>query len=167
MLFFREKQAGQITTSPLYPCGKKGLYFYRVKRCYSLKRNKEFRHVYRKGQSKAARQLVLIYAKTSVKANKPSVHVGFSVSKKIGNSVVRNRVKRRLRESFGPMIPCVKDGYNLIFIAREPVVGETFTNIETTMRSLLRKANLLKTEEKQKKAPDPAGREPVPGRSGC
>ena len=137
-----------------------------MKRCYSLKRNKEFRHVYRKGQSKAARQLVLIYAKTSVKPNKPPVHVGFSVSKKIGNSVVRNRVKRRLRESFGPMIPCVKDGYNLIFIAREPVVGESFTNIESTMRGLLRRANLLKTEEQPKKAPDPAGRETVPGRGG-
>ena len=82
-----------------------------MKRCYSLKRNKEFRHVYRKGQSKAARQLVLVYAKAGVKPNQPPVHVGFSVSKKLGNSVVRNRVKRRLRESFGPMLPRVKDGY--------------------------------------------------------
>ena len=153
-------------TPPLYPYGENDFFSYRVKRCYSLKRNKDFRHVYRKGQSKAARQLVLIYAKTSVKPNTPPVHVGFSVSKKIGNSVVRNRVKRRLRESFGPMIPCVKDGYNLIFIAREPVVGETFTNIESTMRSLLRKANLLKTEERPQKAPDPTGPEAVPGRSG-
>ena len=79
-----------------------------MKRCYSLKRNKEFRHVYRKGQSKATRQLVLVYARAGAKQQKPPIRVGFSVSKKLGNSVVRNRVKRRLRESFGPMIPCVK-----------------------------------------------------------
>lgn len=121
-----------------------------VKRCYSLKRNKEFRHVYRKGQSKAARQMVLIYAKAGGKPAKPPVRVGFSVSKKLGNSVVRNRVKRRLRESFGPLIPCVKDGYNLIFIAREPVVDEEFTAIGSCMRSLLRRANLLKDEKIQK-----------------
>ena len=71
------------------------------------------------------------------------VHVGFSISKKLGNSVVRNRVKRRLRESFGPMIPDVKTGYNLIFIAREPVVNAPFTAIQRSMRDLLRRADLL------------------------
>ena len=121
-----------------------------MKRCYSLKRNKEFRHVYRKGQSKATRQLVLVYARAGAKQQKPPIRVGFSVSKKLGNSVVRNRVKRRLRESFGPMIPCVKSGYNLIFIAREPVVDEKFSAIESAMRSLLRRADLLKEEENKK-----------------
>ncbi len=114
-----------------------------MKRCYSLKRNKEFRHVYRKGNSKANDLLVLIW----VKARRPGIHVGFSVSKKIGNSVARNRVKRRLRESFGPMIPRVKSGYDLIFIAREPVAQAKFTSIEAAARSLLRRADLLKKEE--------------------
>jgi len=153
--------AGKRTFFPLYPCGGEQTHGenQQVKRCYSLKRNKEFRHVYRKGQSKAARQLVLVYAKAGKKPKQPPVHVGFSVSKKLGNSVVRNRVKRRLRESFGPMIPCVKDGYNLIFIAREPVVGEKFTAIQSVMRSLLRRANLLKTEEEKHKAEHRAKRE--------
>ena len=102
---------------------------------------------------------MLVYAKAGKKPKQPPVHVGFSVSKKLGNSVVRNRVKRRLRESFGPMIPCVKDGYNLIFIAREPVVGEKFTAIQSVMRSLLRRANLLKTEEEKNKAEHRAKRE--------
>ncbi len=116
-----------------------------VKRCYSLKRNKTFRYVYRKGKSTAARTLVLVYSK----GRHQTVQVGFSVSKRIGNSVVRNRVKRRLRESFGPMIPDVKGGYNIIFIAREPVVDEPFVNIQATMRKLLRKADLLKEKEAQ------------------
>ncbi len=114
-----------------------------MKRCYSLKRNKEFRHVYRKGSSKANDLLVLIWARS----RKPGVHVGFSVSKKLGNSVARNRVKRRLRESFGPVIPRVKSGYDLIFIAREPVARAEFTAIEASVRSLLRRADLLKKEE--------------------
>ena len=110
----------------------------RVKRCYSLKRNKAFRHAYRAGRSVASRTLVLVYCRNRDKA----LRVGFSVSKKLGNSVVRNRVKRRLRESFGPVIPCVKTGYDLIFIAREPVVNDQFANIQKTMHKLLTKADL-------------------------
>ena len=114
-----------------------------MKRCYSLKRNKEFRYVYRVGKSAGSRLMVLIYAKS----RNPEVRVGFSVSKKIGNSVMRNRVKRRMRESFRPMIPCVKSGYNLIFIAREPVAQEEFQNIQKTMRYLLRKAEIFENEQ--------------------
>lgn len=114
-----------------------------MKRCYSLKRNKDFRHVYRKGKSKANPFLVLIYAK----ARGTGVHVGFSASKKLGNSVVRNRVKRRLRESFAPVMPRVKDGYDLIFIAREPVVDAKFTSLQDAVTSLLRRADLLKKED--------------------
>ncbi len=90
--------------------------------------------------------MVLVYARSREK----SLHVGLSVSKKLGNSVVRNRVKRRLRESFTPLIPCVKKGYDLIFIAREPVVHADFLDIGKAMRKLLRKADLLIQEDQGK-----------------
>lgn len=115
-----------------------------MKRCYSLKRNKNFRHVYRVGKSNASRQLVLL----SARSKEPRVRVGFSVSKKIGNSVVRNRVKRRLREAFTPLIPGVKEGFDLIFIARDAAVEERFSAICASMRYLLQKANLLKEQER-------------------
>ena len=67
-----------------------------MKRCFSLKRNKTFRYVYRKGKSVPSRMLVMIYNKSKT----GMVKVGFSVSKRIGNSVTRNRIKRRLREAF-------------------------------------------------------------------
>lgn len=114
-----------------------------MKRCFSLKRNKQFRQVYRKGKSLASRQLVLIYARSKG----GTVHVGFSVSKKLGNSVVRNRVKRRLREAFRPMIPEVRPGYDLIFIARDAAKEAAFPALVSAMRYLLRKAGLLKKVE--------------------
>lgn len=111
-----------------------------MKRCYSLKRNKQFRYVYRKGKSIPSRRLVLIYSR----ARHSTVHVGFSVSKKIGNSVERNRVKRRLREAFRPMIPQMKTGYDIIFIARDAVKEAEFSAIQSTVQTLLSKAGLFK-----------------------
>ena len=99
--------------------------------------------MYRKGSSKANDLLVLVYARSRT----GGVHVGISVSKKIGNSVRRNRVKRRLRESFSPVIPRVKEGYNIIFIAREPVAEAKFTAIGAAVHNLLRRADLLKKED--------------------
>lgn len=114
-----------------------------LKRRYSLKRNKRFRYVYRVGKAQGCALMTLIYARSRER----QIHVGFSVSKKIGNSVVRNRVKRRLRESFSPLIPFVKSGYDLIFIAREPVTHAPFAEIQSQMRRLLRKSGLLPAEE--------------------
>ena len=98
--------------------------------------------MYHKGKSVPSKQLVLIY--TRVRHN--TVHVGLSVSKKIGNSVERNRVKRRLREAFRPYLAQVKPGYDLIFIARDAVKEAEFTAILSTMRYLLRKADLFKEQ---------------------
>ena len=110
-----------------------------LKRCFSLKRNKQFRQVYRKGKSVACRELVLIYAKS----RSDMVHVGFSVGKKLGNSVVRNRVKRRLREAFRPNLPLLLPGFNLIVIARDAARDAPFSSLADSLRYLLRKAGLF------------------------
>lgn len=110
-----------------------------LKRCFSLKRNKQFRQVYRKGKSVACRELVLIYAKN----RSDMVHVGFSVGKKLGNSVVRNRVKRRLREAFRPNLPLLLPGFDLIVIARDAALDAPFSSLADSLRYLLRKAGLF------------------------
>lgn len=92
------------------------------------------------GKSQGSHLLVLINAKSKT----DGVHVGFSVSKKIGNSVVRNRIKRRLREAFSPFLPLIKEKTNIIIIAREPVKTAKFTEIERSIERLLQKASLLK-----------------------
>ena len=110
-----------------------------LKRCSSLKRNKQFRQVYRKGKSVACRELVLIYAKN----RSDMVHVGSSVGKKLGNSVVRNRVKRRLREAFRPNLPLLLPGFDLIVIARDAARDAPFSSLADSLRYLLRKAGLF------------------------
>lgn len=110
-----------------------------VKRCYSLKRNKEFRRVYRAGKSVGSRTLVLI----AVSTKKPDKRIGFSVGKKIGNAVQRNHVKRRLREAVTPLLPKIPFGYRLIFIARAPITAESYSSICNTVQYLLHKAHLV------------------------
>lgn len=114
-----------------------------MKHSDSLRRKKEFRYTYRVGKSCGGKLLSLVYAKS----RSPRAQIGFSVSKKIGNAVVRNRVKRRMREAVTPLIPAIKGGTNLIFIARDSILDAPFLSIREGMLSQLRRAGLLQTEE--------------------
>ena len=119
-----------------------------LSRAYSLKRNKEFRYVYRNGKSKVYRSVVLIYKQRGNHLPK----IGFSVSKKIGNSVTRNRVKRRMRAALAPLLPDIKPGSRLIFIARPSILSESFQCLCDTFAKLLERAELICGT--QNKAPD-------------
>ena len=114
-----------------------------MKHSDSLRRKKEFRYTYRAGKSCSGRLLALVYAKNRIN----DVKIGFSVSKKIGNAVVRNRVKRRMREAVTPLIPRIKGGMNMIFIAREPMIEAPFLSIRENMTAQLVRAGLWKAEE--------------------
>lgn len=115
-----------------------------MKHSDSLRRKKEFRYTYRVGKSCGGKLLALVYAKN----RSASAKIGFSVSKKIGNAVVRNRVKRRMREAVTPLIPLIKGGLNLIFIARDSIIDAPFPSIREGMLQQLQRAGLMKTEEK-------------------
>ena len=109
-----------------------------LNRTYSLKRHKEFRFTYRTGRQVGGGSFVLVTARN----RKGKVQVGFSVSKKIGNSVQRNRAKRRLKACFSPLLPCVKPGYNLIFIARSAALTAPFLSMQRSMVSALARAGV-------------------------
>ena len=110
-----------------------------MKRCYSLKRNKEFRYAYRVGKAAHSKSMVLIHAK----GEPGEIKIGFSVSKKLGNAVVRNRIKRRLREAMTPLIPDIRSGVKLIVIAKSAVKDEKLSSIHASMRYMAKKAGIL------------------------
>ena len=113
-----------------------------MERRYRLQKNRTFQYVYRRGKSVACRDLVMLYAKGR------STQVGFSVSKRVGNAVTRNLVKRRLRECFRPYLGDVKTGLYVI-VARPSAAEATFQSLRRDVRYLLRKQDALRTESQQ------------------
>ena len=103
-----------------------------MERRYRLQKNRAFQYVYRKGHSVACGNLVLLLAPGREKK------VGFSVSKKVGNAVTRNKVRRRLRECFRPLLGDVKIGLYVV-IARPSAANAAFRDLDRDVHYLLRK----------------------------
>lgn len=101
----------------------------------SLKTSREFNRVYRHGKSFANRRLVIYFLKNNLGYHR----LGLSVSKKIGNSVKRNRMKRLIKEAFRLRVKQGPVGYDIIFIARVASVGSTYHDIENSVNHLLKK----------------------------
>ena len=107
---------------------------------YRLKSGKVFAYLHRKGSSCVNQKLVLSYA-----PSKYSLKVGFIVSKKVGGAVTRNKVRRRLRETFRAIIPFIKDNVNFVVIARESCANADFEEIANNLLHLIIKSdNLVK-----------------------
>ena len=78
--------------------------------------------------------------------------LGVSVSKKVGNSVVRSRSKRLISESFRLNCNYILKGYDFIFIARNPIVDKNYFDVEKSMINLIKKAGLYINEETTNKS---------------
>ncbi len=107
---------------------------------FSLGKNRQFQYVYRRGKSYPAKHMVLVYLKAR------TLQVGFSVSAKVGNSVTRSRVKRRMFEDFRMLRPQLKPG-KYVFIARTSAAKADAETMGKTMRYLLKKAQLFMQEQ--------------------
>ena len=107
-------------------------YLNKVKDMESLKKNKDFTKVYRKGKSKANKYLVMYYLENNLTYNR----VGISVSKKVGNSVVRHRLTRLIRESYRLNSEMFNSGLDIVVIARENAKGRTFKEIQSALMHL-------------------------------
>lgn len=104
-----------------------------------LKKRKEFNYIYKKGQVAHAVDFSVHF----VRAFKPYAQIGISVSKTVGNSVVRSRVKRIISEACRLNIEkfAVK---NYVITAKPPIVDKKSTDIEAELLALLKKNHLLK-----------------------
>ncbi len=87
-----------------------------------LSRSSDFQRIYRQGSSTASRFLVLYKFRRAADAPSEGPRLGLSVSKKLGGAVVRNRVKRLVRESFAAHEAQVSREYDVVFIARPQVL---------------------------------------------
>lgn len=104
-----------------------------------LRKNWQFKRVYNEGRYSADRFVVTYYNKNEKAEN----IVGFSVSKKVGNSVVRNRTKRRMKEAYRQVASDLKCGYDMVFTARAAAAESNYEEILNSMKKSLERAKLL------------------------
>ena len=111
-----------------------------MQRRFRLTESKRFNQIHREGSNAANRLLVIRALPNGLESSR----FGFVVSKRIGNAVTRNLVKRRLRESIRHKR--VKGGWDAVFIARRGAGSAEFRQLERAAENLLRRAKLTQTD---------------------
>lgn len=110
-----------------------------VKQRFRVRENRRFQEIRKQGRSHANDLLVMCALPNSL----PYSRFGFSVSSRIGNAVQRNRIKRRLREAMRLRMALVKSGWDVVFIARNPIRSADYQEMDAACARLLRRAHLL------------------------
>ena len=105
----------------------------------SLKKNEDFKKVFDEKKSCANKYLILYYRENELEVNR----LGIQVSKKVGNSVVRHRLTRLIRESFRLNEKSFKHGLDLVVIARSDAKGKTYKEIEDALLHLGKQSRIL------------------------
>lgn len=108
-----------------------------------IKENRLFLRIYKKGKYYVGKFMVLYISQNRLEVNR----IGITVSKKIGKSVKRNRVKRLIRENYRLYEGYVKPGYDCVFVARENSKLPDFREIRKEMKYLMKKLDIFDQEK--------------------
>ena len=105
-----------------------------------LRKQIDFKRVYNKGKSQGSKYLVVLFREKRDEDNR----VAFVASKKVGNSVKRNRARRLLREAYREIEGQLKGGYDIVFVARKDIEDAKEPEVLISMKGALKKCDLLK-----------------------
>jgi ribonuclease P protein component len=112
-----------------------------MKKEMRVKKNKDFQEAFKKGRSFANRQFVVYAVK---KEEQDHFRIGLSVSKKLGNAVTRNQIKRYVRQSILELKDQLQTGNDYIIIARKPVNEMDFFEVKKSLIHVLKVGKVLK-----------------------
>lgn len=108
---------------------------------FRVKKNEEFQEVFKKGTSSANRQFVVYTLKKPEQAH---FRIGLSVSKKLGNAVKRNQIKRYIRQAFHEFEGQIHNDADYIIIARKPAAEMNFFEVKKSLTHVLKLAKAFK-----------------------
>ena len=106
----------------------------------SLKKNDQFREVYKRGKSLANNYLVIYVLENNLEINR----LGISVSKKVGNSVVRHHLARLIRESYRLHEDMFNSGLDIVVVARKSAADINYHDMESALLHLFRLHKIIK-----------------------
>ena len=106
----------------------------------SLKKNHQFQFVYKYGKSYANKYLVMYIKENGMEKNR----IGISVSRKVGNSVVRHRVTRLVRESYRLHEAVFNSGLDIVIVARQSAASVGYEEIESALLHLGKLHHIIK-----------------------
>ncbi|MFQ5615627.1 MAG: ribonuclease P protein component [Anaerolineales bacterium] len=113
-----------------------------MKRRFRLAKQTDFKRVRRHGKSYAHPLIVLVAL-----PNEGGIpRFGVSAGRSVGGAVQRNRAKRRIREVLRPLVPEIRPGWDLVFLARRSIGQAAFPELENAIRTVLRRAKLLELD---------------------
>ena len=105
-----------------------------------LRKNHQFQFVYKNGRSYANKYFVMIIKENGTEVNR----IGISVSKKVGNSVVRHHVTRLIRESYRLHESVFNSGLDIVVVARKSAAGASYQEVESALLHLAKLAKIIR-----------------------
>lgn len=113
---------------------------------YKIHKNYDFRVVYNRGRAFSNNLFVIHVFKNRRNCNEFN-RLGISISKKVGKSVTRNKIRRRVYEIYRLNLDKLKKGYDIVFVARSNSKDKNYSDIEKSVCNLLRKSLMINEEK--------------------